>query len=102
MESSGEGESYEVSKVFTYPLYQGAMTQWDHDIAILKVKPFFKFSANISKICVPLNVPYNRSTVAVTGWGTTTDGGWLGRVGWWVGWVVEMVEMVGWLKGLDG
>lgn len=52
----------------------GRLTQWDYDIALMKLQEPIKFSSEISPICLPpqdVNLATIGSRGFVTGWGDT-------------------------------
>lgn len=71
------GSIHKVARIIIHPHYKGVDTQWVGDIALLKVSAPFKFSRNVSAICLPDSEPVDGDTGAATGWGYSQNAGHL-------------------------
>jgi hypothetical protein len=63
-----------ITQVIVHPNYMGRLTQWDFDIALMKLQSPVEFSDEITPICLPpqgLNMATLGARGWVTGWGDT-------------------------------
>jgi len=63
-----------ITQVIVHPNYMGRLTQWDFDIALMKLQSPVEFSDEIAPICLPpqgLNMATMGARGWVTGWGDT-------------------------------
>ena len=69
------GVIYSVEQVIQHPNYTGMSTQWDSDIALLKVTPPIAFTDFIAPVCLS-KLPVKSGVMGVaTGWGSTKTNG---------------------------
>jgi hypothetical protein len=69
---------FSLFEIKQHPAYMGRLTQWDYDIAVMKLQEPVAYSSDISPICLPPN-GVNYATLGskgfVTGWGDTQGTG---------------------------
>jgi V8-like Glu-specific endopeptidase len=73
---TNEGGKYvTASAVITHPSYAGRTTNFDNDIAVLKLSEDITFTAHVKPACLPTSATKDYSGLAstISGWGGTTQ-----------------------------
>lgn len=69
------GHLHEIAKRIINPNFKGHETDYDSDMAVLKMKVPFEFGPTIQPIALNKNPVVTGGIATVSGWGTTTMGG---------------------------
>lgn len=61
----------ELERIFVHENYTGRSTQWNNDLALLKVKKDIQFNIFAQPICLTRSEVQDGSPLVATGWGKT-------------------------------
>lgn len=64
------GQVFKLAKMIPHPNYTAS--DWDWDVALLKLKKKIKFNKKVKKINISQKLPKNKTKGVVTGWGSKT------------------------------